>query len=465
MGHKEILSLLLCFLFFMANNFASSQESNRRDSACWFHIDANIFKIKYVLPLNMSSNSNVTMDIVVPKDNPFQKLIEVSSEPRPNSTFIDGKGLMRLRHKITTDIPRFLNITIHYTVMIFFSSLVNCVSQAEAEEDIPMEIQERFTKPAPYIESDDDCIAGNATAISANATNMYSKINELFNFVSNRTLFEYDEGVQNISRKSSSHVRGALWALKNHKGVCFDFAHLFVALLRAEGIPSRVSEGIILDGRSGFMVHDWAEVYFPKVGWVPFDPTWEEAESNIHMKILNPLYDGHMRWNYSIQSGQLYRFPKNSKYEVNDQIYIENMTYPNVIDSLIIINDSHIALARTFEFDNETISSRLNISQGSWIANILYGGIQVRFGKSILSIKAIDYQSHFSYYPPENMQIQVSAPWNLIFSGTIIPGLSSLTYSYTSGTLHLHFIHLLTAILISIGLIMFLLLIMCAKKY
>lgn len=79
--------------------------------------------------------------------------------------------------------------------------------------------------------------------------------------------------------------------------------------------------------------------------------------SNIHIKILNPEYDQYVRWNYSIRSGQLYNFPENAIYPINDQIYIENVTYPDIIVDSLIQCSNYINLTRAIKFKNETINS------------------------------------------------------------------------------------------------------------
>jgi protein-glutamine gamma-glutamyltransferase len=64
-------------------------------------------------------------------------------------------------------------------------------------------------------------------------------------------------------------------------GYCQHFAGAMAILLRYNGIPARVAVGFTtgqLVGRDTFVVsrtdaHAWVEVYFPGVGWVPFDPT------------------------------------------------------------------------------------------------------------------------------------------------------------------------------------------------
>jgi len=390
----------------------------------WFDVNANIFEIKYVLPLNISSNTNITMDICVPGDSGFQRILATGFDPIPNSTFTDETDLVHLRYELATRSPEFLNITANYTALIIFSSLTGVFSKAQNIENVPAEILENYTKPAPYIESDNPAILGNATELTANATDVESKIDSLFNFVADGKLFTYDASVQNITRNAADHIRGALWALQNHKGVCFDFACLFVALLRAVGIPSRISEGIVLDGSSGFIVHDWAEVYLGGIGWTPYDPTWNQAKCNLHMKLLNPVYDSYMRWNYSIQSGSLYNFPEDSPYVVNDQVSIVSQTSPNVTDS-IVLEGSYANITRTISFQNETVISSMSISNNDQTVENFYGTLFTDLSEDKVGIRTINYDAYFNQYSPTSLQVNIVAPWNLIFSGSLLPNLSN----------------------------------------
>lgn len=61
------------------------------------------------------------------------------------------------------------------------------------------------------------------------------------------------------------------------QGVCDEYAHLSIAMLRSLGIPARYVAGYAYggSGRSkSFGPHGWIEVYFPGTGWIPFDPTY-----------------------------------------------------------------------------------------------------------------------------------------------------------------------------------------------
>jgi len=79
-------------------------------------------------------------------------------------------------------------------------------------------------------------------------------------------------------------------ALAARRGVCQDFAHIMIALLRGLRIPARYVSGYLcpradrpdrsLDGAS----HAWVEAWLPGLNWVGFDPTNDLAASQRHIR-------------------------------------------------------------------------------------------------------------------------------------------------------------------------------------
>ncbi len=96
--------------------------------------------------------------------------------------------------------------------------------------------------------------------------------NALMNFIF--TEFEYDPGFSTLITPISDIVAA-------RKGVCQDFAHLAIAILRQCGIPARYVSGYLetlpppgqqkLQGSDA--THAWFSVYIPNQGWFDFDPT------------------------------------------------------------------------------------------------------------------------------------------------------------------------------------------------
>ena len=62
---------------------------------------------------------------------------------------------------------------------------------------------------------------------------------------------------------SASYVPDPDYTLKNRTGICFDYAALMTALLRSQGIPTKLEVGY-----SGQAYHAWISVYTTATGWI-----------------------------------------------------------------------------------------------------------------------------------------------------------------------------------------------------
>ncbi len=72
----------------------------------------------------------------------------------------------------------------------------------------------------------------------------------------------------------------AYFMLHSHRGYCQMYSGSMALVLRLHGIPARVAYGFTEGSptKSGYKVtdrdaHAWVEAYFPKYGWIPFEPT------------------------------------------------------------------------------------------------------------------------------------------------------------------------------------------------
>ena len=61
--------------------------------------------------------------------------------------------------------------------------------------------------------------------------------------------------------------------LAQGKGVCQDFTHLMIAVLRSFGVPARYVSGYLHRENKQSQSHAWCEAWLPDLGWVGFDPT------------------------------------------------------------------------------------------------------------------------------------------------------------------------------------------------
>ena len=78
-------------------------------------------------------------------------------------------------------------------------------------------------------------------------------------------------------------------ALLQRRGVCQDFAHIMITLVRQLGIPCRYISGYLFhqnrNRASSDATHAWVEALLPDLGWVGFDPTNNTLADERHIRV------------------------------------------------------------------------------------------------------------------------------------------------------------------------------------
>ncbi|MCU0492974.1 MAG: transglutaminase family protein [Chloroflexaceae bacterium] len=80
-------------------------------------------------------------------------------------------------------------------------------------------------------------------------------------------------------------------ALQEGRGVCQDFAHIMIALLRMLHVPARYVSGYLFHRREDHdrseqdASHAWIEALLPGLGWVGFDPTNNLLVGERHIRV------------------------------------------------------------------------------------------------------------------------------------------------------------------------------------
>jgi len=122
-----------------------------------------------------------------------------------------------------------------------------------------------YVKGREYWETWDPNISQTAEEILESSKNYVGVLENTFNLV-----------LERLKLKSKMKERlGAAEAFRRREGDCDEFCDLFIALLRANNIPSRRVVGLFLalvNGEVSWEYHAWCEAWVPTVGWVPFDP-------------------------------------------------------------------------------------------------------------------------------------------------------------------------------------------------
>ena len=108
-------------------------------------------------------------------------------------------------------------------------------------------------------------------------------INSIYSYVATNISYDYAK----YDTLSSGYVPSPDQVLKEGKGICFDFAALMTAMLRAQGIPAKLEMGTYSNGS----YHAWVSVYASNPSevkgsgsingnWCLVDPTLASTQNN-----------------------------------------------------------------------------------------------------------------------------------------------------------------------------------------
>ena len=138
---------------------------------------------------------------------------------------------------------------------------------------LPAELA-RYLRATAMTQAHDPRIQDLARRLTAGARSERQAVSAILNHVVDTLTYQYDPPAHD-----------ALFTLERRRGNCQGYSHLSIALLRAAGIPARFTVGISLskgwrvqasDGTLTFKMgqgrHAWIEIYYPDIGWIPYDP-------------------------------------------------------------------------------------------------------------------------------------------------------------------------------------------------
>ncbi len=231
-----------------------------------------------------------------------------------------------------------------------------------------------YMKPSAEVQSDHPLLINLANSITSGLTTQWEAVAALNGWI-----------MDNIDYGTNFYGDDALSTFLLYRGNCSNYAHIALALVRAAGIPARVTHGYSLqksyslptdngpvEANWGEGTHAWIEVYYPSLGWVPYDPQRDLHHVDTHRVLWGRGPDatsivGKVIWEFSsVPSG-----------------------YPGIYLSLDItwINDS-IALSyikSTNEINSQAFSSKVTYVQGYFVdASGNNGGTISPVGKTIV---------------------------------------------------------------------------------
>ncbi len=138
-----------------------------------------------------------------------------------------------------------------------------------------------------------------AGAITRAATNNYDRATAIQQYVSSHCKYNLQTPA---SPKDQDKVEYFLF--ESRQGYCDNFAAAMTMLCRYAGVPARLASGFLSGDRGengDFIVrqkhkHLWTEVFFPRIGWVPFDATDGAEDISRHAHSKTTQENGFAAW-------------------------------------------------------------------------------------------------------------------------------------------------------------------------
>lgn len=238
----------------------------------------------------------------------YRQKIEILSlhfdpPPTKRKEFIDKRG-NRILEATWSAPAASIAATIAFTAL-------NSVNLSGVRTSAPFPLQKTYSQSKDYLRaskmvpSNEPKILAKAKALTAGAKTEFDAAQRILSWVIDHMHYvlvpaSYDGG----------------YSFESGRGNCQNYSHLAAALLRAVGIPVRIVNGITLKEPYDVKIknriltmkmaqgrHSWIEIYFPDLGWVPFDPAGTELfVSNRFIRLEVGVdndetgQDGLMRW-------------------------------------------------------------------------------------------------------------------------------------------------------------------------
>lgn len=112
-----------------------------------------------------------------------------------------------------------------------------------------------------------------AKNITSDLTDERQKAKKLYSWIGQNISYDEDKATS-VMNNDFSKESGAIPAFNTRKGICFDYACLYVAMCRSCNIKVRIVTGKGYSGAS-WVNHAWNQVYLKNEGlWVNVDPTF-----------------------------------------------------------------------------------------------------------------------------------------------------------------------------------------------
>lgn len=245
---------------------------------------AQVFEFELIYHLKNPQIGQVKTEIALPPDiQGYQQIIHGQLHPKPASLRTDQDGNTLATYYLGPQAT--LDITFKGHARID-QAKANLQSPAMIS-DIPEELVRNYTIEQKYWETSNQQLKDKVAEITDPQKSAVDNARAIYQYVTKTLTYNTARINENLARM------GAVAAYNDpDNAVCMEFTDLFITMARIAGIPAREIDGyayttgedaqpIYYPELGSDILHAWAQIYLPDVGWVMVDPTWGSTTDGV----------------------------------------------------------------------------------------------------------------------------------------------------------------------------------------
>lgn len=258
----------------------------------------------------------VDVAIAVPRSNARQQVQALQFDPRPERLSRDGWEQETAHFQVDRIEPgEVAEIRLEIKVTLFDVEFLVAARDVGPADEVPERIARHYLRNSENYQLGESVLLRVAEKLDLKDGPLLERVRRIHDFV-----------IDAIDYNRDDRWEAADTVLRQGSGSCSEYSYLLIALCRLHGIPARYAGGTWFekDGISpprgpaaearasvDRVFHRWVEVYLPRVGWFPVDPTQNDRADQEG----DPYrYFGKLPWSYlamthgdgdKLESGQL----------------------------------------------------------------------------------------------------------------------------------------------------------------
>ena len=282
------------------DTFDGPATLRHRDATHRFDVHSpNRRTVHYVHRLSNDSErplQQVVIVVALPETSERQKLHELRFRPEPSEVRVDAWGRRKAYFRRATLAPK-ETFEVRCSASLTLAGIHWLISERDIGEieEIPDRILRDYLADSPDLQLSDPILQRAAARVSVEDGDLLEQVRSIHDFVMDSLEYERDD-----------RWDSAADVLRRGKGSCSEYTFLMIALCRLHGIPARYAGGTWIDpdalprdgrqqGHVDRVFHRWVEVYLPRIGWYPIDPTRDDRASEEGEPYR---YFGRLPWSY-----------------------------------------------------------------------------------------------------------------------------------------------------------------------